>query len=79
MAKCAGCKGPHFAQANACPRKKAARSDAKVWRPPSPKRRQRGETSRPEDPPATAEGEAEGEGDENEVRHESNPGKEMEE
>ena len=36
--KCANCRGPHFAQANACPKKKAARGDAKGWSggPPPP-------------------------------------------
>ena len=30
------CRGPHFAQANACPKKRAACGDAKGWRSPSP-------------------------------------------
>ena len=75
--KCANCRGPHFAQANACP-KKAARGDTKGWRPPSPKWRQRGETSQPEQPPTTAGGEPEGEVEE-ETQHEPAPGEEMEE
>ena len=54
MAKCANCKGPHPAQANDCPKKKAARGDAKGWRSLSPKWRQRGKASPPEAPPATA-------------------------
>ena len=29
VAKCANCGGPHFGQAKACPKKKAARSEAK--------------------------------------------------
>ena len=54
VTKCANCKGPHFAQANACP-KKAARGDAKGWRSPSPTWRQRGKTSPPEEPPTDAQ------------------------
>ena len=55
VGKCANCKGPHFAQVNACPKKKAARGDAKGWRSPSPTWRRRGKTSPPEEPPASAE------------------------
>ena len=56
MAKCANCRGPHIAQANAYPRKRATRSEAKGWRSPSPKRRQQGEEpQQPEEPPAAAE------------------------
>ena len=43
VVKCANCGGPDFGQAKACPKKKAARRDAKGWRSPSPKWRQRGE------------------------------------
>ena len=42
-----------------CPRKKAARSGAEEWRSPSPESGQRGETSRPEEPPTTPGGEPE--------------------
>ena len=55
VAKCGNCRGPHFAQANACPKKRAARSDAKGWRSPSPTWRQRGKTSLPEEPPTGAQ------------------------
>ena len=51
VAKCANFRGPHFAQANVCPGKRTARSDAKRWRPPSPTWRQRGKISQPEEPP----------------------------
>ena len=75
--KCANCRGPHFARANACP-KKAARGDAKGWRSPSPKWRQRGEASQPEDPPT---GTQETPGDMPEVEGEYEPasGEAMEE
>ena len=76
--KCANCRGPHFAQANACPKKKAARSDAKGWRSPPPKWRQRDEASPPEDPPTVAQ---ETPGDRPEVEEEYEPasGEAMEE
>ena len=48
-------QGPHFAQANACPRKKAARVDTKGCRSPSPTWRKRGKTSPPEEPPSSAQ------------------------
>ena len=60
--KCANCGGPHGAKADACAAKREARGEAKGWRSPSPKRRERGK--RPEEPEerATAtQGEAEGE------------------
>ena len=56
MAKCANCKGPHFAQANACPKKRAARGDAKGCRSPSPTWRQLGKTTPPKETPADARG-----------------------
>ena len=68
----------HFGQANACPKKKAAHGDAKRWRSPSPKWRQRGVASIPEQPPTTAGGEPEGEVEE-ETQNEPDPGEEMEE
>lgn len=37
VAKCANCKGPYFAQANACSKKKVARCEAKWWRSPPPR------------------------------------------
>ena len=72
-------QGPHFGKANACSKKKAACGDTKGWRTPSPKWRQRGETSRPEDPPATAEGDGVDEVDGYEVWNESNSGEGVEE
>ena len=80
VTRCANCKGPHFAQAKVCPKKKAARSEAKGWRSPSPKWRQPAETARPEEPPITTGGETEAEVVEGEdVGHESGSGEEMEE
>ena len=55
VAKRANCRGPHFAQANACSKKKAARGDAKGWRSPSPTCRPRGKTSPPDEPPTDAQ------------------------
>ena len=46
--KCAKCRGPHFAQANACPKKKAVPGDAKGRRSFSAKWRPRGGASLPE-------------------------------
>lgn len=40
-AECVNCRGPHFAQANVCPKKREARWEAKGWRSPSPQRRKR--------------------------------------
>ena len=79
VAKCANCKGPHFAQAKVCPKKKAARSEAKGWRSPPPRWKQPAEAEQPGDPQATARGAVEGEVEVEEVRHESSSGKEMEE
>ena len=45
VANCGKCRGPHLAQANACQKKKAARSDTKGWRLPSPTWRQGGKPS----------------------------------
>ena len=79
VAKCASCKGPHFAQANACAKKKAARGEAKGWRSPSPRWRQRvEETQQPEEPSTTAETGPEGEV-EMEREHGSASGEAMEE
>ena len=78
MAKCANCRGPHFAQAKACP-KKAARSEAEGWRSPSPKWRQPAQAGQPEEPPTSAGGEKGGEMEVEEVRYESGSGEEMEE
>ena len=80
VARCADCKGPHFAQAKVCPKIKAAGSEARGWRSPSPKWRQPAEAVRPEEPPITTGGETEAkvvEGDD--VGHESGSGEEMEE
>ena len=46
--KCANCGGPHGARADACAVKREARGEAKGWRSPSPKRREKGKG--PEDP-----------------------------
>ena len=43
---------PPLAQANVCSKKRTACGDAKGWRSPSPTWRQRGTTSKPEEPPA---------------------------
>ena len=69
---------PHFAQAKACPKKKAARSEAAGWRSPSPKWRQPVVTAQPEEPP-TGAGVAAGEMEVEEIRHESGSGEEMQE
>ena len=74
VAKCANCGGPHFAQAKACPKKKA-----EGWRSPSPKWRQPAQAGQPEEPPTSAEGEKGGEMEVEEVRHELGAGEEMEE
>ena len=80
MARCANCKGPHFAQAKVWPKKKAARREAKGWRSRSPKLRQPAEAARPDEPPITTGGETEAEVVEGEdVGHESGSGEEMEE
>ena len=80
VAKCANCGGAHFAQAKACPKKKAARGEAKEWRSPSPKWRQPAEAEQPEEPQATAEGrKGKGEVEVEEVWHESSSGEDMEE
>ena len=55
VTKCAKCRAPHFGQASACPKKRAARGDAKEWRSPSPTWRQRGETPPPEEPSTDAQ------------------------
>ena len=55
VAKYGNIGGPHFAQANACPKKRAAGGEAKGWRSPSPTWRQRGQASRPEGPPANTQ------------------------
>ena len=55
VAKWANCKGPHLAQANAFAKKKAARGEAKGWRSPPPRWRQREESQQPEEPSSTAE------------------------
>ena len=74
MAKCANCGGPHFAQAKACPKKKAARSEAEGWRSPPPS----GGSLLRQEPPTSAEGEKGGEMEVEEVWYESGLGEEME-
>ena len=61
VARCANCKGPHFAQAKVWPKKKAARREAKGWRSRSLKLRQPAEAARPDEPPITTGGETEAE------------------
>ena len=78
VAKRANCGGPHFAQAKACPKKKAARSEAEGWRSPSPKWRQPAVGAvPPEEPPAGVEGGTEDAMEVEEVGHESSSGEEM--
>ena len=72
VAKCANCKGPHFAQANACPKKKAARAEAKGCPSGGSEAISRGQKSHLP-PPRAPEGEVE----EEELRHESNSGEEI--
>ena len=55
MAKCANCKCPHFGQAYACPKKKAASGDAKGGMSPSSTWSQRGCTSPLGEPPTDAQ------------------------
>ena len=45
VAKCANCRGPHFAQARVCAETRAACNEAKGWRSPPPTWRQRGKPS----------------------------------
>ena len=79
VAKCANCGGPHFAQALACAKKMAARSEAEGWRSPSPKWWQPAQAAQPEEPPAGASGEGGGDMEVEEIRHESSSGEDMEE
>ena len=74
VAKCANCGGPHFGQALAFPKKKAARSEAEGWRSLSPKWRQPARTEQPEEPPTNAEGETGGAIEVEEEWHESSSG-----
>ena len=64
--KCANCGGPHGARADACAVKREARGEAKGWRSPSPKRREKGKGPRdPKSgprPPAQGEDKGEAEG-----------------
>jgi len=41
-AKCPGCKGSHYTQANVCKAKREAQALAHGWRSPSPARREKG-------------------------------------
>ena len=68
VARCANCRGPHFAQANVC-LKRMARGEAKGCRSSSIEWRQRGEATQPEDPPAGTQ-ETRGEEPDGEKEHE---------
>ena len=60
--KCANCGGPHGARADACAAKREARVEARGWRSPSPKRREKGkEPEVPKERTTTTQGEEEGE------------------
>ena len=41
-ARCPGCKGSHYAQANVCKVKREAQALARSWRPPPPACREKG-------------------------------------
>ena len=60
--KCANCGGSHGARADACAAKREARREAKGWRSPSPKRREKGAKvpEEPEERATPAQGEEEG-------------------
>ena len=61
-AKCANCGGPHGARADACAAKREARGEARGWRSPSPRRREKGKgPEKPEERATAAQGEEEGE------------------
>ena len=79
VAKCANCGGPNSGQAKVCPRRKAARSEAKGWRSTPPRWRQRGQAPGVTEPQATAEGGQADGGAEEQIRHESRSGEEMQE
>ena len=60
--KCANCGGPHGARADACAAKRKARVEARGWRSPSPKRREKGrEPDVPKERTTATQGEEEGE------------------
>ena len=62
MVKFANCGGPHGARADACAAKREARVEARGWRSPSPKRREKGkELEVPKERTAATQGEEEGE------------------
>ena len=62
MVKFANCGGPHGARADACAAKREARVEARGWRSPSPKRREKGkEPEVPKERTAATQGEEEGE------------------
>ena len=60
--KCANCGGPHGARADACAAKSEAWGEARGWRSPSPKRREKGAKvpEEPEERVTAAQGEEEG-------------------
>ena len=60
--KCANCGGPHGARADAFAAKKEARVEARGWRPPSPRRQEKGKRPEvPEERTTATQGEEEGE------------------
>lgn len=64
--KCVNCGGPHGARADACATKREAPGEAREWRSPSPKRREKDRGPEEPDLRATAaQGEEEGEAEAN--------------
>ena len=62
VVKCANCGGPHGARADACAAKREARVEARGWRSPSPKRREKGKKPEvPKERTTATQGEEEGE------------------
>ena len=60
--RCANCGGPHGARADACMAKREARVEARGWRSPSPKRREKGkEPEVPKERATATQGEGRGE------------------
>ena len=62
VVKRANCGGPHGARADACAAKREAGGEARGWRSPSPKRREKGKGSEtPKERTTAIQGEEEGE------------------
>ena len=60
--KCANCGGPHGARADACMARRKAQVEARGWRSPSSKRREKGEEPEvPKERITDTQGEEEGE------------------